>query len=82
MSEKQIKEWKQQIQNDYPHLNNWFIDLTLELYKTNPEYFRELKKMINKEKKKNKESSTQTEFNNIQIIKGEENNEGVTVSFE
>lgn len=55
-TDKQIAEWTKQIQEDYPFLDKYFIDLTLQLYKSCPEYFKDIKKQMSKEEKKRKKS--------------------------
>ena len=48
-TESQLKEWKKQLIKDFPQVEGYFIDLVLDLYKSNPDYIKKLPKRKFKE---------------------------------
>ena len=65
------EEYVKAIQRDYPNLHRWFIDMCLEIYEKDSEWFKKQKIKFDKLQKKKKGEEevkeVQTIFKNIEI---------------
>ena len=43
-TEMQLKTWRAELKRDYPKIEDYFLDLVLDLYKNNPDYVKKLSK--------------------------------------
>lgn len=48
-TEMQLKTWRAELKRDYPKIEDYFLDLVLDLYKNNPDYVKKLSKKKYKE---------------------------------
>lgn len=57
-TDKQIEEWRKQMKKDHPLVEDYFIDLLLEVYKSDPGYVEAAVKKAKKEQAKFQVKST------------------------
>jgi hypothetical protein len=45
----QLKQWRSELKRDYPQIEDYFLNLVIDLYKANPDYVKKLSKKKFKE---------------------------------
>lgn len=63
------EEYVASIQKDYPHLHRWFIDMCLDIYEHDSDWFKKQKSRFDKLKKKKQAEGQeiQTAYKNIEF---------------